>query len=498
MSPILAGVTSIQLPAPGAARPRGLPPPLHPLERLEALLDPGSLHVIRARAQSRSPVRGQDGDGVVGGSGTIDGHPILCYAQDGRFAGGSLGATGAETILRVLHNAARAGAPVVASIESGGARIDDGTPALTGYAQIFRHIVALSGRVPQITVVSGTGAGGGAYCSALTDFVVMTRAAKMFLTGPGVVQEVTGEAVSAELLGGPAVHARNGVCHLVAADDLEAAAQVRRLLALLPRRAGAHPERAAPEPPGGSDPGLAVPLAARAVYDVRGVIEALLDSGRMLEIGERWARNMVTVLGRLDGRPVGVVANQPRHLGGVIDSEAAQKAARFVRTCNSFGLPLLVLVDTPGFLPGVRQEAHGIIRHGAKLVYAFAEAVVPKITVILRKAYGGGYITMCCRDLGADAALAWPQAEVGIMGPVQAVRVMHRRELEQAPDSERELERLAAEYRERHLSAASAAALGVIDEVIDPVQTRDRLAAALAMFASGATTHRAGCGNLPL
>jgi acetyl-CoA carboxylase carboxyltransferase component len=466
--------------------------------RLEALFDPGSLHVIRStvlpRRESR---RTAPGDGVVGGGGTVAGRPVFAYAQDQSFAGGSLGEAHAATILRVMELAERAQAPVIGFIASGGARMDDGVAALAGYGRIFRHNVRLSGRVPQISVICGVSAGGGSYSPALTDFVVMTEESAMFLTGPGVVRDVMGEDVDAASLGGPRVHSANGVSQFVAADDRAAVELVRDLLSYLPQRAGEALPIAPPADGFAVDPSSGVPASARQVYDVRGVIAGLVDGGDMLEVSERWARNMVTALARIDGRPVGVIANQPWFLGGVIDATAAQKAARFVRTCNAFGLPLVVLVDTPGFLPGTKQEGLGVIRHGAKLLHAFAEAVVPKVTVVLRKAYGGAYICMNSKDLGADLALAWPGAEIGIMGPKQAVGVVHRRALAEADDPEAERDRLAAEYAEDHLSAAVAAQQGFIDEIVEPPDTRRRLAGAIAGL-SHAGMFGNGPGNIPL
>jgi acetyl-CoA carboxylase carboxyltransferase component len=466
--------------------------------RLEALFDPGSLHVIRStvlpRRESR---RTAPGDGVVGGGGTVAGRPVFAYAQDQSFAGGSLGEAHAATILRVMELAERAQAPVIGFIASGGARMDDGVAALAGYGRIFRHNVRLSGRVPQISVICGVSAGGGSYSPALTDFVVMTEESAMFLTGPGVVRDVMGEDVDAASLGGPRVHSANGVSQFVAADDRAAVELVRDLLSYLPQRAGDALPIAPPADGFAVDPSSGVPASARQVYDVRGVIAGLVDGGDMLEVSDRWARNMVTALARIDGRPVGVIANQPWFLGGVIDATAAQKAARFVRTCNAFGLPLVVLVDTPGFLPGTKQEGLGVIRHGAKLLHAFAEAVVPKVTVVLRKAYGGAYICMNSKDLGADLALAWPGAEIGIMGPKQAVGVVHRRALADADDPEAERDRLAAEYAEDHLSAAVAAQQGFIDEIVEPRDTRRRLAGAIAGL-SHAGMFGNGPGNIPL
>ena len=455
------------------------PERLSPLGRLEALCDPGSLELFRTAITSRSN-RSTPGDGVLAGAGSIGGRPVFCYSQDQRFAGGSLGTAQADTIVRAHELAERAGAPVVGFVESGGARIDEGTAALGGYGRIFRAQVALSGRVPQVSVITGTSAGGGAYSPALGDFVVMTEGARMFLTGPGVVEEVMGESVDKDELGGTRVHSRNGVCDLVARDDPAAAALVRELLAHLPSRNGRSGNSALPEDPFGRDPGTLVPADPRSVYDIRSVIRCLGDGSRILELAPRWARNMVTALARLDGRPVGVIANQPHHLGGVIDSAASEKGARFVRTCDAFGVPLVVLVDTPGFLPGTRQERSGVIRHGAGLVHAFAAARVPKLTVVLRKAYGGGFITMNSRDLGADLVLAWPEAEIGVMGPKQAVGVIHRRALATAADPAGERDRLAAEYADGHLSAPTAAAGGHVDELVEPADTRGRLIWALS------------------
>jgi acetyl-CoA carboxylase carboxyltransferase component len=495
MSALAERVTT---PAPPRVVEEEAPRTLGAYERLEALCDPGSLHVIRSNVLPRRESRRmRPGDGVVGAAGSVAGRPVYCYAQDQTFAGGSLGEAHAETIVRVMRLAGRAGAPVVGFVASGGARMDDGIAALGGYGRIFRESVALSGRVPQISVITGVSAGGGAYSPALTDFVVMTEKSALFLTGPGVVREVMGEDVDAAALGGPKVHSKNGVCQFVAEDDLGATELVRDLLAHLPARAGDVPPHAPPSDPPESDPSAVVSTSARKVYDVRGVIRALVDGGALLEVSERWARNMVTGFARIDGRPVGVIANQPWHLGGVIDSDASQKAAKFVRICNSFGLPLVVLVDTPGFLPGTKQEGLGVIRHGAKLLHAFAEAVVPKVTVVLRKAYGGAYITMNSKDLGADLALAWPDAEIGIMAPKQAVGIVHRREIEAAGDPEAERDRLAAEYADDHLSAEVAARGGYVDELVEPADTRQRLAGALAALSLAGRCGN-GPGNIPL
>ena len=470
-----------------ATRPRPVEPTRPaaqlPLERLELLCDPGSFAPLRSGVTSPAlGERGSAGDGVVAGAGTVGGRPVFCYAQDPAFMGGSLGAAHADSIVRVMRMAGDAGAPIVGFIESGGARLQEGHAALAGYGRIFRASVELSHRVPQISIVTGVSAGGGAYSPALTDFVVMTEGARMFLTGPRVVQAALGEEVTMEDLGGPAIHSRNGVCQLVASSDHEAAGLARELLGLLPHRLGVAPPREGEQEQLASrsveDPALPVPDDPRRVYDVREVAETILDAG-LLELSPSWARNMVTGLGRLDGRPVGVIANQPRYLGGVIDAEAAEKAALFVNACDRFGLPLVVLVDTPGFMPGSRQEHNGVIRHGAALLRAFAGATVPKLTVVLRKAYGGAVITMNSRDLGADLVFAWPQAELGIMAARQAVGIVNRRALEEAADPDMARAELADSYAEEHLGAGTAAASGFVDEVIEPIETRARLAWAL-------------------
>jgi acetyl-CoA carboxylase carboxyltransferase component len=470
---------------------------LRPLERLRLLGDEGSLRVIRSEVVS-GPMgdKARPGDGVVGGSLRIAGRPVFCFVQDAAFAAGSLGAQHADTIVRVQRLARESRVPVIGFIESGGARMQEGLAALNGYARIFSEHVASSGRVPQISVITGASAGGGSYSPALTDFVVMTDAASMFLTGPAVVREVTGEDVSARQLGGPEVHARNGVCHFGVATDIDAIFLVRQLLTYLPSSAWGTPPAATAADPAGPDPGGVVPLDGRRAYDVRVAIDGIVDAESFLESSPNWAPNMVTGFARIEGVPVGIIANQPRHLGGVIDADASQKGSRFVRTCNAFGIPLVVLVDTPGFLPGSRQEAMGVIRHGAKLLHAFAEATVPRFTVVLRKAFGGAYITMNSKDLGADLVLAWSRAELGIMGAEQAVGVVHRRVLAAAEDPATERRRLADAYAVEHLSAQAAARVGAVDEVIRPIETRDRLSWALSTITR--TREPATVRNIPL
>jgi acetyl-CoA carboxylase carboxyltransferase component len=458
---------------------------LSPLERLEALCDPGTLELIRTQVtSSRMGAKARAGDGVLAGSGLVGGRPVFCYAQDAGYAGGSLGEAHADSIVRVLELAERSRSPVVGFVGSGGARMQEGVAALGGYGRIFRRTVALSGRVPQISVVSGLSAGGGAYSPALTDWLVMTREASMFLTGPGVVREALGEDVTAQQLGGHRVHERNGVCHFVAPTDREAATLVRELLGYLPSHRDL-PAPVAPSMPAPCiDPGAFVPGLARQVYDVRDVIGTVVDGGRLLEVAAGWARNLVTGFARIDGHTVGVIANQPRYLGGVLDVASSEKGARFVSKCNDFRVPLLVMVDTPGYLPGTRQEAQGVIRSGASLVHAFSAADVPKVTVILRKAFGGAFITMNSKELGADYVFAWPQAEVGIMGAVPAVGIIHRRELASAEDPASARSALADAYAESHLRPEVAAAEGSIDELIEPADTRRRVARAFRSLSS--------------
>jgi acetyl-CoA carboxylase carboxyltransferase component len=457
---------------------------LDPRERIEQLCDPGSIQVLRSAAQSRRMGAGaQAGDGVLAASGAIGGRPVFCYAQDYSFAGGSLGEVHAETIVRVLSLAGRARVPVVGLIESAGARVQEATAALNGYARVFRQTVALSGRVPQVSIVSGISAGGGSYAPALTDFVVMTESANMFLTGPGVVRSALGEEVSMSELGSAAVHSRNGVCQFVVPEQYDAAVLARDLLSYLPQNVFEEPPRFPSQPPLADLAEDCVPRDTRQVYDVRDVARSIVDSGRLLEVSPRWARNLVTAFARIDGRAVGVIANQPRHKGGTIDLDASQKGASFVRSCDAFGLPLVVLVDTPGFLPGRAQEQQGIIRHGADLLRAFTAATVPRLTVILRQAYGGAYITMNSRDLGADYVFAWPHARIGIMSSVLAVGIVRRREIEAAADAQAHRLILAERYAAEHQDAHAVAQEGFIDEVIPPGETRARLCGALRTIA---------------
>jgi len=471
---------------------------LAPLERLEVLADPGSLQLLRTQVRSRRMgERARPGDGVLAAHARVDGRQVCCYAQDASFAGGSLGEAHAASIIEVLRLAGRARVPVVGFVESAGARMQEGLAALSGYGAIFREHVRLSGVVPQISIVCGPAAGGSCYGPALNDFVIMAGRASMFLTGPGVVAEVTGEDVDMASLGGVHVHERNGVCHFTAPTEADGALTARDLLDYLPQHAGVAPQMWPSVAAPGIAPDRAVPAQARKVYDVRNVAGALVDGGRLMEVSARWSRNVVCAFARLDGRAIGVLANQPRHLGGVLDASAAQKAARFVRTCNSFGLPLLVLVDTPGFLPGSRQERDGVIRHGAKLVHAFAEATVPSVTVIVRKAFGGAFIAMNSKALGADYVFAWPGAEVGVMGAEQAVAILNRREIADADDPGAHRRRLAGAYSCEHLQVERASAEGFVDEVIAPSDTRARVASCLEAL-GGVQRPESRGGNIPL
>ena len=432
--------------------------------RIELLCDPGTFR----------PVRTAVGDGVVAGRGRAGGRPVFCWAQDGSFRGGSLGAAGGETILRTIEAAERAGAPVVGFPHSGGARLQEGVAALAAYAAIFR--AQANATVPQIAVVSGPCAGGAAYSPALGDVTVMCGPqARMFLTGPKIVLEVMREEVTAEELGGAAVQGANGVCHLTAGGAAEAARLVLDVLAHLPSRAGGPLPLAPAADPEPGDPSEPVPAEFRRVYDVRDVARRLVDAGRLLELAPAWAPNLVTALARLEGSPIGIVANQPRRLGGTIDCAAADKGAWFVDFCDRFGIPLLVLVDTPGFLPGVRQERDGVIRRGAAFLRAFARARVPRVTLTLRQAFGGAYIVMNARDLGADLSLAWPQARIGVMGAKPAVELLERRAIAAGADADA----LAAAYEAEHLGIGTSARLGFVDEVVAPAETRERLVEAL-------------------
>jgi acetyl-CoA carboxylase carboxyltransferase component len=429
--------------------------------RIDLLLDERSFHAMRT----------ESGDGVICGSGRVDGRPVYVWAQNVKHKGGSLGQAGGETICSTIAAADRAGAPVVGFLHSGGARLQEGVGALGAYASIFR--ATSRAKVPQISVICGPCAGGAAYSPSLGTLVMMVGdEAQMFLTGPRVIAKVTREVVTGVELGGPRVHRKSGVSHLEADTDLEASQLIRQALSHFPgRRGGPLPYREpVPAPPG--DPSASIPKNPRHVYDVREVIAHLLDGGEFLELSKRYAKNMVIGFGRIDGHPVGVIANQPRYLGGVLDAVSSDKGAWFVNMCDKYAIPLVVLSDTPGYRPGVRQEREAVLRRGAELLRAFSVCEMPRVTVTMRQAYGGAYIVMNCRDLGHDLTLAWPGARIGVMGAPQAIEIVKRRDLEAGADPAV----LAAAYEEEHLPVAIAAKAGFIDEIVTPAKTRERIA----------------------
>ncbi|WP_369975089.1 acyl-CoA carboxylase subunit beta [Thermobifida halotolerans] len=478
-------------------------------ERLELLLDEDSFVEIDMFRRGRAEAAGRGGelphtDGVVAGSGTIDGRRVFVYAQDFTILGGSLGTAHAEKIHKVMDMALAAGAPLIGLNDSGGARIQEGASALHGYGGIFRRHVQASGVIPQISVVMGPCAGGAAYSPALTDFTFMVRGtAQMYLTGPDVVEAVSGERVSHAELGGADVHGRlSGVASVVCDDEEGCLEEVRYLVSMLPSN---NLDTAPRTPPCGAErderPRLAeiVPADPGRPYDMRLVVAELVDDGEFFEVHEEWAPNVVCALARIDGEVVGVVGNQPMALAGVLDIPAAEKAARFVRFCDAFNIPLVTLVDVPGFLPGTGQEHAGAIRHGAKLLYAYCEATVPRVQVVVRKAYGGAYIVMDSRSVGSDLSLAWPTNEIAVMGAEGAVNVVHRRRLAAAAEPERLRAELTAEYAERFMHPYYAAERGLVDEVIDPALTRAAVARGLAMMRDKRVPGpRRKHGNVPL
>jgi acetyl-CoA carboxylase carboxyltransferase component len=449
---------------------------LTPMQRLELLCDPRSVEPLEPAA---APA-GAERVGVLAAWGRVAGRPIICYAQDSSISAGAVGVAEAEVIVRALRHSRAAGVPLVGFLESAGARLQEGAAALAGFGRIFFENVALSGRAPQISVITGVSAGGACYSPALTDFVVMTEKASMFLTGPRIVKRALGEEVTAAALGGTRVHARNGVCDFVAADDHGAARLLHELLGYLPQNASQRPPVAPPMEPLHPDPAAVLPSRSRSYYDVRELIARLVDGGRFQEVSERWARNIVVGFARLEGNAIAIIANQARHRGGIIDVEASRKGAKFIRTCNAFGIPMLVLVDTPGFMPGSREEAAGIIGQGAELLRAFAASPSPRVTVIVRKAFGGAFITMNSKDLGASAAFSWPDAEIGIMSAQAAVEIIHGRRLLGRRSTEL-LDRLARRYAKDSLSPEAALGRSAIDAVIDPAETRSRVIRALGL-----------------
>lgn len=462
-------------------------------ERLHLLFDQGTFVELNAFVTHRGTEFGMagreiPGDAVVTGFGRVNGRIVYAFAQDFTVMGGTLGEMHALKICQVMDQALKAGAPFVGINDSGGARIQEGVAALDGYARIFRRNTLASGVIPQISVIMGPCAGGAVYSPGLTDFIFMVdKTSHMFITGPEVIKTVTGEEVTFEDLGGAAVHNKiSGVAHFLAPDDASCIAQVRKLLSYLPNNNMEEP----PVVDTGDDPlrtvehlNDVVPVDPNKPYDVRDVINAIVDEGTFLEVHERFATNGVVGFARLGGAVVGIIGNQPRILAGCIDVDVSDKISRFVRFCDAFNIPLITLVDTPGYLPGKNQELGGIIRHGAKVLYAYAEATVPKISVILRKAYGGAYIAMCARGLGADYALAWPTAEIAVMGPEGACNIVFRREIAAAEDPVAMRQAKVKEYREKFASPYVAAGLGYVDRVIPPSETRRALIELLASIA---------------
>jgi len=462
-------------------------------ERLSMLFDDGKYSEIMTFATTRATEFGLDkqkvyGDGVVTGWGKVDGRTVFAYAQDFTALGGSLGEIHANKIVRIYETALKVGAPVVGINDSGGARIQEGAMSLEGYGAVFKMNVMASGVVPQITIMAGPAAGGAVYSPALTDFLIMIKgdAYYMFVTGPEITKVVLGEEVSYQDLGGAVVHAtKSGVVHFMVDSEQEAINLTKRLLSYLP-------SNNMEEPPylntgDQADRDVAgveqiIPNDAAKPYSMREIIYKVVDNGEFLEVHRHWAQNMIVGFARIAGNVVGIVANNPEEFGGSIDIDAADKAARFIRFCDAFNIPLVSLVDTPGYVPGTEQEYRGIIRHGAKMLYAFAEATVPKVTMIIRKSYGGAHIAMSIKSLGADLVYAWPTAEIAVTGPEGAVRILYRRELQQAANPDDLLKQRIAEYRKLFANPYWAAEKGLVDDVIEPKDTRRVIATALEML----------------
>jgi propionyl-CoA carboxylase beta chain len=461
-------------------------------ERIDLLLDPGTFHEVDKLKTHRCVDFDMDqkkipGDGVVTGYGKVDGRTVFVFAQDFTVFGGSLSGAFAEKICKIMDLAIENGAPLVGLNDSGGARIQEGVVSLAGYADIFDRNVAASGVIPQISAIMGPCAGGAVYSPALTDFICMVEdTSYMFITGPDVVRTVTSEEVTKQELGGAQVHSEeSGVSHFESQNEEEAIAQIRELLSFVPSNNADDPPRVATDDPiDRADESLMdlVPQDPKKPYDMTELIEQVADDNHYFEVQKEWAKNITIGFARFDGRPVGVVANQPQHLAGCLDIDSSVKAARFVRFCDSFNIPLLTFVDVPGFLPGVDQEYNGIIRHGAKLLYAFSEATVPKITFITRKAYGGAYDVMSSKHIGGDLNYAFPTAEIAVMGPDGAVNIVFREELENADNPEEKKDELVERYRETFANPFRAAELGYIDEVIKPTKTRERICTGLELL----------------
>jgi methylmalonyl-CoA carboxyltransferase large subunit len=459
-------------------------------ERLAELLDPGSFAETGMFAQHRSTYFGLadtvlPADGVVTGSGTVFGRLVHCASQDFTVAGGSTGEVHNDKVVAMMTASLKTGTPFIAINDSGGARVQEGIDALAGFGRVFYSNVELSGVVPQITIIAGPCAGGAVYSPALTDFIIQTQAARMFITGPNVIKSVTGEDVTDEALGGPQAHmSQSGVVHFVADDDQQAILIAKKLLSFLPSNNSEDPPQLDTDDTVEPDPRLneIIPDDPKKAYNIHDVIESVVDSGDFLEVQAGYAQNIVIGFARVVGRTVGIIANAPHIISGVLDINASDKAARFVRFCNAFNIPLVTFVDVPGFLPGVAQEYGGIIRHGAKLLFAYSAATVPKITIILRKAYGGAYIGMCSKPLGADRVFAWPSAEIAVMGAEGAAEIVFRREINAADDPAAKRAELIEAYREAFAKPYVAAARRLVDEIIEPATTRAAIAKALEEF----------------
>ncbi|MCH8525033.1 MAG: acyl-CoA carboxylase subunit beta [Balneolales bacterium] len=478
-------------------------------ERINILLDKGSFEEIGAFVQHRSKDFGLDkqqfpGDGVVTGFGKIDGRPVYVYSQDFTVLGGSLSETHAEKICKIMDLAVKNGIPVIGLNDSGGARIQEGVVSLGGYAEVFWRNSMASGVIPQLSAVMGPCAGGAVYSPAITDFIFMVQDTSfMFVTGPNVVKTVTHEEVSSEDLGGASAHStKSGVCHFTSDNDAECLMQLRRLYSYLPLNCEEKPPSASPAEPETSKAEALdslVPDNANKPYDIKDVIEGIVDANSFMEVHEQYAENIVVGFARLDGRSVGIVANQPLSLAGCLDINASIKGARFVRFCDAFNIPLVVFEDVPGFLPGTDQEWGGIIKHGAKLLYAFCEATVPKVTIITRKAYGGAYDVMNSKHIRADYNVAWPTAEIAVMGTKGAVEIIFRKEIAQADDPAAKQAELEASYEEAFANPYRAAAHGYVDEVIYPHETRKKLIRVMEVIQHKVDTiPRKKHDNLPL
>mgnify|MGYP002777223683 FL=1 len=478
-------------------------------ERVESFLDAGSFVEIDAFVEHRAADLGMaeveaPGEGVVIGYGTVDGRLVYVFAQDFTVIGGSLGEMHAAKICKAMDMAMKVGCPCIGINDSGGARIQEGVDALKGYGDIFYRNTLASGVIPQISVIMGPCAGGAVYSPALTDFTVMVdKTANMFITGPQVIKAVTGEDVSAEGLGGALVHSEiSGCASLMFNNEAETLAGIRKLLSYLPQNNVEDAPLAATADPVGrdlSDLAGIIPDAPNKPYDIREVIKRVFDDGDFFEIQSLYAMNIVVGFARLGGRSVGIIANQPRIMAGVLDINASDKASRFIRFCDSFNIPLVTLTDTAGYLPGVGQEHGGVIRHGAKLLYAYSEATVPKLTVIVRKAYGGAYIAMCSRHLGADQVFAWPSAEIAVMGPDGAANIIFKKDIDEAADPAAKRKEKIEEYKHNFANPYKAATRGYVDDVIDPAETRRRLAGALGMLLGKRESRPAKKhGNMPV